>query len=320
MLKNGELNEKPNGENKKNNSFRVFGFFLSSSHYQETYGLNLSDKDAVVNLNFFLLFPNTNMLYEIDSIAGLENFSSVRQSKMLIQTGFEYADLTESGSNLTDPAKPLSQKLSFFTSSQNLSLLSAMNVKYLLSSFELPNPLNKVFETKATKYNIPVYIYENTNVLPRIYFAKTPIYTRETNEDKLFEELLKIDNFKENTLIECSEPICQANTEIQTNDNDLITIEELKNGYLKLKTKTNNPRWLIYSESNLPTWEARLKPVNQPIRQPDYQPTKIYTANYIYQAVFVPKGEWEVEIKYGGVWEQMKYALENQFFKLFLKQ
>ncbi|MDO8555275.1 MAG: hypothetical protein Q7R75_01790, partial [bacterium] len=82
---------------------------------------------------------------------------------------------------------------------------------------------------------------------------------------------------------------------------DLITIEELKNGYLKLKTKTNTPRWLIYSESNLPTWEARI----------NEQLTRIYTANYIYQAVFVPKGEWEVEIAYPGFWRQYIYSLKS---------
>ncbi|MDO8555065.1 MAG: hypothetical protein Q7R75_00655, partial [bacterium] len=151
-------------ESGKNNLFRVFGFFPNSFHYKEVYSFNLSDEEAVMNLNFSLLFPNTNMLYGLDSIAGLENFSSMRQSKMLIQAGFEYADLMESGANLTDSTKPLSQKLSSFTSLQNLSLLSSMNVKYLLSSFELPKPLTKVFETKVTKYNIPVYIYENSDV------------------------------------------------------------------------------------------------------------------------------------------------------------
>jgi len=88
---------------------------------------------------------------------------------------------------------------------QTLPVVSMMNVKYIIFSFELPLPLKKVFETTATKYNIPVYIYENPEVLPRVYFAKNIVYTAETNEDKLFEQLLTIFDFKENTLIECGD-------------------------------------------------------------------------------------------------------------------
>ena len=151
---------------------------------------------------------------------------------------------------------------------------------------------------------MPVYIYENPDVLPRIYFADKPMYTFEQDEKKIFEELLKIDNFKEKTLIECSEPICLADYQIGSQSSvasSQIIVEEIKNGYLKLKTKTDKPRWLVYSESNLPTWESHI----------DGQLTKIYTANYIYQAVFVPEGEHEIEFKYPGVWRQYIYSLKN---------
>ncbi|MDO8555277.1 MAG: hypothetical protein Q7R75_01800, partial [bacterium] len=256
-----------NSNSRLENNFRVFRFLPGLSDYTSNWGLDLYDHTELLKYDKETMGPNMNVLFDVDSITGNENLMDRRHSNLLLKAGSEFV-VVGGEKRLNNLNIPLEEKIAIFSSAENLNILSMLNVKYLLSSFELPKPLTKVFETKVTKYNIPVYIYENSDVLPRVYFAKTPVYTQETNEDKLFEELLKIDNFKEKTLIECSEPICRANMETQTNNNDLsaealakadlITIEELKNGYLKLKTKTNTPRWLIYSESNLPTWEARI--------------------------------------------------------------
>ena len=284
--------------------FRVSSFLPSFAHYEDVFGIKLNDRQSQISLNTALLFPNTSAFFNIDSILAEENFMTRRQEDILIKTGFEHKDFSESGKLMTNPELSLTEKISTFFSPQNRNLLSMLNVKYILSSFELPPPLKKVFETNVTKYDVPVYIYENPDVLPRIYFADKPMYTFEQDEKKIFEELLKIDNFKEKTLIECSEPICLADYQIGSQSSvasSQIIVEEIKNGYLKLKTKTDKPRWLVYSESNLPTWESHI----------DGQLTKIYTANYIYQAVFVPEGEHEIEFKYPGVWRQYIYSLKN---------
>ena len=120
-------------------------------------------------------------------------------------------------------------------------------------------------------------------------------------QKKIFEQLLTIKDFDKEVLIECPEPTCLADYEYIEGAETNIEILEMKNGYLKLKTKTDKPRWLVYSESNLPTWESRI----------DGQLTKIYMANYIYQAVFVPAGEHEIKFRYPGVWSQYIYSLKN---------
>jgi len=277
-------------------------FRAIKSALSEKYAMILeNDKRELLKYNLATGNSNHHILYNVASASGNEAFSARRHHK------------------LTN-AKELFQ---------NSVLLSMLNVKYVLSSFELPPPLKKVFETAATRYNIPVYVYENPDVLPRVYFAKKAVYSKETNEEKLFNELLEIDNFKEKTLIECFEPLCLVDYQISSRSpsaGSQIIVEELKNGYLKLKTKTTNPRWLVYSESNLPTWEARLKPISNFQFFPrsgippsgtifnentEWRPLKIYTANYIYQAVFVPEGEHEIEFKYPGVFKQMEYAILN---------
>ena len=278
--------------------FRAFRFLPGFSYHTSKWNFDMYDLKAMLEYDKETMGPNLNVLFDVDSITGIENFMDRRHSRILLKAGSEFV-VMDADKRLNALNIPLEEKISIFTSKENRNILSMLNVKYILSSFDLSLPLKKVFETTATKYNIPVYVYENPDVLARVYFAKNPAYTSETNEEKLFEELLKIDNFTEKTLIECSEPVCITDVARPYSEEDIITVQELTNGYLKIKTKTQFPRWLVYSESNLPTWEARI----------DGQLTKIYTANYIYQAVFVPAGEHEIEFKYPGAFKQMEYAI-----------
>ncbi|MEK6835524.1 MAG: hypothetical protein AABX55_00680, partial [Nanoarchaeota archaeon] len=57
----------------------------------------------------------------------------------------------------------------------------------------------------------------------------------------------------------------------------------------------------IYSDANLPTWEAYI----------DGQKTSIYTANYLFKSVFVLEGEHEIIFKYPNLWEQDKAVFES---------
>ena len=171
--------------------------------------------------------------------------------------------------------------------------MSMLNIKYVFSSFKLSN-LNLIYETTATEKNIPVYIYENPEVMPRIYFAKNVKFI---DSKKAFDELLKVKDFHAQTLIECQGQ-CPA-----TSDNKQGTslkIEEMKSESVKIKT-SGDGGWLIYSDANLPTWEAYI----------DDQKIDIYTANYLFKSVFVPKGEHEAIFKYPGLWEQDKAAFRN---------
>ena len=172
-----------------------------------------------------------------------------------------------------------------------------LNIKYIFSSFKLPN-LKLIYETTATEKNIPVYIYENSQVMPRIYFAKSVKYL---NSENAFEELLKVKDFRALTLIECQKDCPSAQFSIFNFQFSNIKVEEFKPEFVKVKTQGGN--WLIYSDANLPTWEAYI----------DNQPTQIYTANYLFKSVFVPEGEHEVMFKYPNLWGQFKYAAKNIF-------
>lgn len=273
--------------------FRVFRFFPGLSPVMDL-GLDAENLESDIEYKLSNLNPNSNIFFDIDVVDGMENFMTRRQTEILTLIG---SDRMPTQERLASLKIPLEDKLKIFNSHRNL--LSMMNVRYVISSFEFPSPWKKVFETMITKDNVPVYIYENPDALPRIYFANNIIFI-EPNENKALDALLQIEDFKKDTLIECLG--CQnQESRIGNQDNAEITIEEIKNGYLKLKTISNSSRWLIYSESNLPTWETRI----------NGNPTEIYTANYLLQAILVPAGEHEIEFKYPGLFSQISYSLKE---------
>jgi len=240
--------------------------------------------------------------YWIDGFGGGEPFRSQRISEVLNEIGYEvpatyFKPVWIKSNDLT-----LTQKISRFSSPQNQNLLSMFNIKYIFSSFKLFN-FKLVYETTSTEKNIPVYIYENPQAIPRIYFAKSVKFVDSNNA---FDELWKIKDFRELTLIEATSEkrsaFAKAMADKQaTKGGGILAIETFEPQLVKIKTQGGG--WLIYSDANLPTWEAYI----------DNQQNPIYTANYLFKSVFVPKGEHEIIFKYPGLWGQFKYSLKHVF-------
>jgi len=290
---------KQDEQNKKLPS-RVFRFWAGISKYVDL-GWDDTDSAGRLQLESELLSPNLSLLYGISFLSGHENIMSGRQAKTLAFVG---AERMPNQANWISEPTPFNDKLARFQSLPNRHLLSMMGVRYLLTSFEFDEPWQKVFTTKVTSANIPVYVYENPEVLPRVYLANQVKFI-ENKEGSAFSELLANPDFKKTTLIECLKPECVYALH-RPDPTDKVVIKEVESGYLKVITQTKYPRWLVYSESNLPYWEITI----------DGQPGRAFTANYLFQAIYVPPGENEVVFEYPGIWRQTKYALKNQISRL----
>ncbi len=282
------LRGQPNYKN-----FRVYKFYPPEM-YQEFKFYNVKDNQ---NYDFQTLASQINP-YFIDGFGGGEPFRSARISDVLDEIGYETSARFTKPAWIRSNDLTLAQKIFRFSSSQNQSLFSMLNIKYIFSSFKLLN-FKLIYQTTATEKNIPVYIYENPQAMPRIYFAKSVKFV---NSENAFEELLKVKDFHNLTLIEREtwnlEPEIQ-NLKPKNFQVSSFEIQEFQPQLVKIKTQGGG--WLIYSDANLPTWEATV----------DNQQTPIYTANYLFKSVFVPEGEHEIIFKYPGLWEQFKYAVKN---------
>ena len=277
--------------------FRVFRFYPPEM-YQE---FGFLDVKNPLNYDIKTLGLQINP-YWIDGFGGGEPFRSQRISEVLNEIGYEIPATYSKLSWIKSSDLALAQKISRFSSSQNQNLLSTLNIKYIFSSFKLSN-YKLIYETTATEKNIPVYVYENTEAMPRIYFAKSVKFVDLNN---VFSELLKVKDFQELTLIECQKDCPSTQFSIFNFQFSNIKIEEFEPEEVKIKTKSKQDGWLVYSDANLPTWEAYM----------DGQKTEIHTANYLFKAVFVPKGEHEIIFKYPNLWKQdiaaLKSILEQQ--------
>lgn len=233
-----------NGKLTPDNLFRITRFSPSQGYSQ------ISDIDQY-ELSKQTIAPNLNIIYGLDSINAFEEgMMTSRQTKIFEQIDSESVSL----GGLKDRLKNMSydERLVRFNSDLNIKLLSMMNVKYALSIFELGGNWTEVSMVDSG-LNIPVRIYENKNVLPRVYFAEKVKYI-DDSEEVVFQELLLNNNFKMLTLVECSD--CGSNLTYLTEKD--VNVIEIKDGYIKLKTNTDNSGWLVLSELYLHGWTAKI--------------------------------------------------------------
>lgn len=258
--------------------FRIYSFIPNLSAYQLVTvaysGAALSDESEFLKV---MLPSNLNLVYGIDSIDGYEVSMPRRTSRILSELLSERAPL---GNKIAEARIKPEEKIKIFENRANL--LRMMNVKYIISAYPLSESIfKKVFETKATRFNVPIYAYENKNVLPRFYFARA-VKSIEPDEIKSLEKMLApgID-FNDFAFIECG-------NDCGKNSGGKIIDYEYKNGYLRLNAESPTGDWLVFSESYDRGWQAKVNDSTVPI----------YRANYIYQAVRVPVGKSMIEFMY----------------------
>lgn len=263
---------------KQKKPFRIFSLLPNLSTYQlvalSNSGATEGDQNEFLKI---MLPPNLNMVYGFDSIDGYEVSMPRRTSRILSELLSERSSI---GNKITEARLKPEEKIKIFETHANL--LRMMNVRYIISGYPLEEKIfKKVFETKVTRFNIPIYIYENKNILPRFYFAKSVKFI-ESGELKALNQILASDiNFNDLTFIECSND-CNGNSK-----GKIISYEH-ENGYLKLNVESQTAGWLVFSESYDHSWQARINGVFVPI----------YRANYVYQTIEVPVGKNIIEFKY----------------------
>lgn len=281
-------------------SFRIFRFWPGLADYS-VFGLDAYDSDSTSELYKELLTPNLNMLYGVESIEGDENFMAYRQSRVLAALG-SFRSPQNDDKNWSKQKSTIDNKLSIFQSLPLRNLISMMNVRYVLSSFSLNPPFKKVYETKTPK-GIPIAVYENPDFLPRIYFAQNVKFIS-SDEKNAFNELFKNQSFKKTTLIECGLPDCYL-MKNKSSSEDSIKIEKSSSDYLKISTHNQYPRWLVYSESNLPKWEVSI------MNKDGIKTVPVFMANYLYQAIYIPAGDNEIVFSYPGIIKQTEFSVQK---------
>ncbi len=163
-------------------------------------------------------------------------------------------------------------------------LLNIQGVRYLVSSFPLPEPqFTKVFETTVTSADVPLMIYENPDARPLAYFAAATVTMPEQEEEAL---QTMFGNAWPNTtsLLEC-EPNCALQ---DADGTGRIEMTEERPQVWSFVTTTETPQWMIVTLNRLPGWQVFI----------DGEETSSVYANAAHFAIPVPAGTHTVELRF----------------------
>ena len=247
---------------------------LRTAHRDE-----FTQKD-VIEFQRDLLEPNVGLLYGVDTIDGYDNLMPRRISRILAVLGSERATV---GDSLAYNTLPLNEKIQLF--GERLPLLSMLNVKYIISAFNLSDisELELVIKINSTRFEIPIYIYKNTTIQPRAHFASSVQIIPPSEEDS-FEKVMTDNRV---TYIECTS--CQESGRSVSGDS--VKIIEIIDGKIIMNTTNTNPRWLVISQVAIPGWYAEI----------DGHRTEILIANHALQGLYIPTGQHSVILTYEGI-------------------
>lgn len=183
-------------------------------------------------------------------------------------------------------------------------LLSLQSVMYFVSALPLENQnlvlakeisLAKGFDYQAPQVKgdvveirkVPtktIYIYENTQVLPRARMVYRVKDMMGKDEEEILEALVAEEFDSQNEVILEEElPVKleeegKGEAEIQNDEDDRV----------KIQVKSSGDGLLVLGDNFYPAWRAYV----------DSQPAKVYLANFSFRAVPIPSGKHTVEFQY----------------------
>ena len=230
-------------------------------------------------------------LHGFENAEGDDPLSNRRNDRILSLLGASYDHVGGPGFDDVDDVG----KAAYIT--KRINIYSALNVRYLITLFTLGEPWKKIAEVPVA--GIVLSVYENPLVLPRAYFAKNVRVLDAANEEENFKHFADNGDFHTRTLIECPKAACQAQEPTKEPDTARVEILEKTFTRTRMRTSASIGRWLVFSEQNLPFWEATI----------DGKPAHIEIANYTFKGVFVPAGEHVVEFTFPGIFAQTKYSI-----------
>jgi hypothetical protein len=170
------------------------------------------------------------------------------------------------------------------------NFINLLNIKYLLSSSPLNTPWTKqVFEAEG------IYVYQNLKFLPRAF----PVYSWKVEKDeyKILPELKSPEfDIGHNILLSERVPYGEpVTTRVPSDPIVPAKVYDNRINSFKVDVEMQRDGFLLLSENYYPAWKAYV----------DSKPTKIYRADYLFRAVYLPQGKHNVEF----VFDSLPYKI-----------
>ena len=211
----------------------------------------------IASTDLRILPPNTSTHYKIQTIEGYD--------PLYVLTYAEFITALERGT--PDIAPPFGFNRIITPHNVESKLIDFLNVKYVLSLTNIQSDkLIKVFQEKETQ------VYENKNVLPRVFFVNNVIF--ENEKQKIFDAIFE-SNLKTTAVVEGDS---QAFDALAVGIAEIVSYSENR---VVIKTKNEEKGFLVFSDVYYPSWKVTI----------DDKIDKIYKTNHSFRGVFVDAGE-----------------------------
>ncbi|MEW6609215.1 MAG: YfhO family protein [bacterium] len=261
--------------------YRIHNFGADSSWWM-IYLLSKGWKD---NLNLYVnhrevLQPSFNMVFRISSVEGCPEFTPKRLNKIFYffyneENVNTYARKQGKYKDIVRFALPKPQ----FT-----KLLSILNVKYILTFWEMKSPaLKELFNIDFKKEMIPVRVYENKEFVPRVYVVPNAKVIK--TEGGVEAEIIS-SQFNPNEYIIVEEDINFNGSE--SIEGSKVEITKYSPLEVVIEANMTNSGFLVLADTYYPGWKVFV----------DGKEDRIYQANYIQRAVLLEKGKHNVRFIY----------------------
>lgn len=194
---------------------------------------------------------------------------------------FEYLSLLQTDNYHDIAVRALTVNNTSSNLYENLSVKYKLTQEFKSSS----NPKNeKHFFTVFKEKNI--LIQENKDVLPEIRFIKKIIFLKDKNE---FKDNYKNIDFANSAVIYSDNQkfFPTLNSNCVSINSDIAIINENSNS-ISFKTNNNCDNLVFISNSFFPGWIAKI----------DNQETKVFQTNHMFQSVFIPSGQHQINLDY----------------------
>jgi len=218
---------------------------------------------------------NSGMLYDLQTVAGYDSIFPAQYA--------DYMALIEPQDEL-----PYNRIASLRTwSSLDSPLLDMLNVKYILTEVEIPNPAKYrlVYQDRAVR------VYENLGVLPRAFTLPTSaaVFAEDVAE------ALRTYDVHHYVILDpaCSQP--RSASGVASNPvPQTVTRYGLNEVWVDVSVP--EPSWLVLGDSHFPGWRAFVHP--QGAGEDAEREVSVCRANGNFRAVYLEPGAWTVRFKY----------------------
>ncbi len=217
---------------------------------------------------------NSGMLYDLQTVAGYDSIFPAQYA--------DYMALIEPQDEL-----PYNRIASLRTwSALDSPLLDMLNVKYILTEVEIPNPAKYrlVYQDRAVR------VYENLGVLPRAFTlpASAAVFAEDVAA------ALRTYDVHHHVVLDAG---CgPAAPSPQPADPVPQTVTRYTLNEVWVDVSVPEPSWLVLGDSHFPGWRAFIRP--RGAGEDAEREVAICRANGNFRAVYLEPGEWTVRFKY----------------------